>query len=205
MKSHKTPPVGQDAGRDRKATALALTSGLVALISFGLAPRSSLAAGPPYTFKVITTIGSAAPGGGAFVSDFEPTGLNNHGQLAFTAEPNVPGEEAIFMAGSGSIQQVMRFGQSAPGGGNFSVFELGIVGLNDFGDAAFAFTLVPPGGNPGDTDFGPPIYGGLYRRAPLTPSLSPVWGPNWTPSPSWGGVVGIRFQGNPNNPRNPAF
>ena len=62
----------------------------------------------------MTFIGSPAPGGGAFVNDFEPTRLNNRGQLAFTAESDQPGEEAVFLAGGGTIQQIMRFGLNAP-------------------------------------------------------------------------------------------
>ena len=176
-----------------------ITLALFAAIGLATAPRSACAADPPYTFKVVTTIGSSAPGGGAFVNDFEPTGLNNRGQLAFTAEPDVPFEEGIFLAGSGGMQQIMRFGQSAPGGGTFSTAELGIVGLNDRGDAAFAFSLVPPGGVVGDTDFGPPIYGGLYRWSHLTASLSPVVVPNVTPDPKGGVFVGIGFDANLNN------
>jgi len=171
----------------------------VTIINFGLAPRAASAANPPYTFKVITTIGSPAPGGGAFGNDFEPTGLNNRGQLAFTAEPDVPFEEGIFLAGSGGIQQIMRFGQSAPGGGTFSTAELGIVGLNDSGDAAFAFALVPTGGVVGDNDFGPPINGGLYRWSHRTASLSPVVVPNVTPDPKGGVFVGVAFDARLNN------
>src|SRR5438874_13553572 len=185
------------AARHIKPTLITLA--LLAAIGLATAPRSACAAGPPYTFKVVTTIGSPAPGGGAFGNDFEPTALNNRGQLAFTAEPDLPFEEGIFLAGSGGIQQIMRFGQSAPGGGTFSVFELGIVGLNDFGDAAFAFTLVPPGGAVGDTDFGPPIYGGLYRWSHLAGSLSPVVVPNVTPAPQGGVFVGTAFNANLNN------
>ncbi len=44
-----------------------------------------MASDPVYRFEVITTISSPAPGSGAFVSDFEPTRLNNRGQLAFAA------------------------------------------------------------------------------------------------------------------------
>ena len=167
-------------------------------ISCAIIPLASLAADPPYSFQVITRIGNPAPGGGAFVSDFEPTGLNNHGELAFTAEPDVPGEEAIFLAGSGTIQQIMRFGQSAPWGGTFSTFELGIVGLNDFGDAAFAFSLEP-------LDFGPPINGGLYRWSHVSQSLSAVVVPNVTPDPKGGVFVGIAFNANLNNRGNVAF
>jgi hypothetical protein len=141
----------------------------VGAILLALSPNQASASPPGYTFSAVTSIGSAAPGGGAFVNDFEPTRLNNRGQLAFTAEPDQPGEEAVFLAGGGTIQQIMRFGQNAPGTASvFSTFELGNLGLNDPGDMALAFTL-------GSTlDFGPPVIGGVYRWSALTRSLSPV-------------------------------
>ena len=51
-----------------------ITLALLAAIGLATAPRSACAADPPYTFKVVTTIGGPAPGGGAFVNDFEPSG-----------------------------------------------------------------------------------------------------------------------------------
>ncbi len=190
MQNLKTSRDALGAVRHIKTTPIILA--LLAAIGLATAPRNACAADRPYTFKVITTIGSPAPGGGAFVNDFEPTGLNNRGQLAFTAEPDVPFEEGIFLAGSGGIQQIMRFGQSAPGGGTFSTAELGIVGLNDLGDAAFAFSLEP-------LDFGPPINGGLYRWSHLTALLSPVVVPNVTPDPKGGVFAGIAFDASLNN------
>src|SRR5436309_1052701 len=99
MKKPTTNRHGFRAAQHSKPTPPFLVLGLAGLVSLTAAQRSSFAADPTYTFKVVTTIGSPAPGGGAFVSDFEPTGLNNRGQLAFTAEPDVPGEEAVFLAG----------------------------------------------------------------------------------------------------------
>jgi len=175
--------------RRRKLASLGVPLGLVALISASLiailAP-SVRGEAEGYSFKAVTYLGSPAPGGGAFVNDFEPTRLSNRGQIAFTAEPDVPGEEGIFLAGGGTSQQIMRFGQPAPGGGTFSTFELGNIGLNDFGDAAFAFTLEP-------LNFGPPIFGGVYRWSHVTQTLSPVVVPNVTPDPKGGFFVGVHF------------
>src|SRR5258708_40004127 len=81
-----------------------ITLALLAAIGLATAPHSACAADPSYTFRVVTTIGSPAPGGGAFTNDFEPSALNNRGQLAFTAEPDGPFEEGVFLAGSGGIQ-----------------------------------------------------------------------------------------------------
>jgi hypothetical protein len=203
MQNMKTSRDALGGTRHIKTTPITLA--LLAAIGLAAAQRSACAADPPYTFKVVTTIGSPAPGGGAFASDFEPTGLNNRGQLAFTAEPDELGEEGIFLAGGSGIQQIVRFGQSAPGGGTFSAAELGMIGLNDSGDAAFAFSLVPPGGTVGDVDFGPPIYGGLYRWSHRTAMLSPVVVPNVTPDPKGGVFAGSAFDASLNNLGTVAF
>ena len=72
-------------GAVRHLKTTAITLALLAAVGLATVPRSARAADPPYSFKVVTTIGSPASGGGTFVNDFEPTGLNNRGQLAFTA------------------------------------------------------------------------------------------------------------------------
>jgi len=198
MKKLTTNRHGIRAAQHSKPAPPFLVLGLAGLISLTAAAGSSFAADPAYTFKVVTTIGSPAPGGGAFVSDFEPTGLNNRGQLAFTAEPDVPGEEAVFLAGGGTIQQLMRFGQSAPGGGTSSLYEMGNIGLNDSGDAAFAFTLEP-------FDFSEPLHGGVYRWSARNQTLSPVVIPNVTPDPNGGVFVGVDFDAHLNNRGDVAF
>src|SRR5437667_373038 len=86
MKKLATNHHGLLAAQHSKSTPPVLLLGLAGLVSLATTPGSSFAADSAYTFKVVTTIGSPAPGGGAFVSDFEPTALNNHGQLAFTAD-----------------------------------------------------------------------------------------------------------------------
>ncbi|HXJ56813.1 MAG TPA: choice-of-anchor tandem repeat NxxGxxAF-containing protein, partial [Verrucomicrobiae bacterium] len=130
MKKLATNRPGVGAAQPFKPTPSVLVLGLAGLISLTVAPSRSLAADPAYTFKVVAAVGDPAPGGGAFTTDFEPSALNNRGQLAFTADLAVPGEpeqfhEGLFLAGGGNLQQIVRFGQSAPGGGTFSVGELG--------------------------------------------------------------------------------
>ncbi len=198
MKKLTTNRRGLRAAQHYNPSQAILVLGLAGLLSLAAAPGGSLAAGPAYTFNVVTTIGSAAPGGGAFVSDFEPTALNNRGQIAFAAEPDVPGEEAVFLARGGTIQQFMRFGQSTPGGGTASIYELGNIGLNDSGDAAFAFTLEP-------LDFGPPLNGGLFRWSHSSGTLSAAVVPNVTPAPNGGVFVGINFSVSLNNTGDVAF
>jgi hypothetical protein len=94
--------------------------------------------------------------------------------------------------------QIMRFGQNAPGGGVFSTAELGNIGLNDAGDAVFAFSLDP-------LDFGPPIVGGVYRWSQATQTLSPVVVPDVTAAPGGGVFKGIHFNTPLNNRGTVAF
>src|SRR6266550_374120 len=198
MKTPATNRNGIRAAQHPKPTPPVLVLGLAGLISLAAAPSGSFAADHAYTFEVVTTVGSAAPGGGAFVSDFEPTALNNHGQLIFTAEPDEPGEEGVFLAGGGTIEQILRFGQSTPGGGTSSLYELGNIGLNDSGDAAFGFMLEP-------LDFGPPVNGGLYRWSHSSETLSAAVVPNVTPDPNGGVFVGVDFNVSLNNRGDVAF
>jgi len=191
MRKLATNHHGLGAAQDSKSTPAVLLLGLAGLISLAAAPSSSFAANPAYTFKVVATLGDSAPGGGAFTTDFEPSALNNRGQLAFTADLAVPGdqgqfEEGLFLADGGSIHQIVRHGQNAPGGGTFSVGELGTVGLNDAGDVAFGFSLDP-------FDFSTPLHGGVYRWSSANQTLSPVMIPNVTPDPSGGVFVGADF------------
>ena len=197
MKKPTTNHHGIGAVQHPKPAPAILVVGLAGLISVAAASSRSVAAEPAYTFKVITTIGSAAPGGGAFVNDFEPSALNNRGQLAFTADLAVSGDqgefhEGLFLTDGGSIQQIVRHGDSAPGGGTFSVGQLGSAGLNDAGDLAFAFTLDP-------FDFSTPLHGGVFRWSGESRTLSAVMIPNVTPDPSGGVFVGVDFDVSLNN------
>lgn len=155
-------------GISRSALALLLAAGI------GLLPATSTLAGPPYQVQVVTYLGAPAPGGGTFANDFEPTALNNRGELAFTAEPDLAGEEAIFVADSSGLSQIVRYGQQAPGGGFFGRSERGILGLNDAGDLAFAF----------DRGTGQNIF----RWLQADQTLSAVIVPGVTPVPENSGV-----------------
>jgi hypothetical protein len=140
-----------------------------------------------YKWRAVAYLGNPVGNGDTFVNDFEPSLLNNAGAVAFTADTDQPGEEGCYLASpNGAITQLMRFGQPAPGGGTFSTFELGCMGLNNLGDACFAFTLAP-------LNFGPPVNGGVYRWSHLTHSLSAVVVPNVTPDPAGGVFVGAWF------------
>src|SRR5437016_12460100 len=111
---------------------------------------------PGYSFKPIAFLGGPAPGGGTFNNDFEPSAINNRGEMAFTADLIEPGQEGVFLVRGSKLSQVLRFGQPAPGGGTFSVAELGNIGLNDEGDAAVEFSLEP-------RQFDPLVNAGVFR------------------------------------------
>src|SRR5439155_5704443 len=115
-----------------------LSLGLVAAIAVGTAAPRAIGGDRPYHFQAVRYIGDPAPGGGALVNDFEISALNNRGELAFTADLAVPGhegefEEGVFLAEGGTVQEIVRPGQSAPGGGTFSGGVLGHIGLNEAG------------------------------------------------------------------------
>src|SRR5439155_4135582 len=49
------------------------------------------------SFQVLTTLGTAAPGGaGFYINDFEPNGLNNHGQVLYGADLGTSTDPASF-------------------------------------------------------------------------------------------------------------
>jgi len=108
------------------------------------AAASTVAPGPhAYRFTAIETLGNPAPGGGAFTNDFEPSAINNSGEVAFTADIDSSGDEGSFIAKGRQVTQIMRAGLSAPGGATFGPGEMGRMGLNDPGDVAVGFLLNP--------------------------------------------------------------
>ncbi len=72
----------QNDGRHIKTNLTAIA--LAALLSLGVVPRPL--GGVVYQYEAVRSLGDPAPGGGAFVNNFEPTRLNNRGVVAFTAE-----------------------------------------------------------------------------------------------------------------------
>src|SRR3954452_17697039 len=100
----------------------------------------SLLSGGGINYQILGTLGDPLPGaaGGTFVNDFEPGGLNNHGDVAFGADVSTGGE-GIFLRHQGQITELARSGGTAPGGGTYDFGFLGPVGLNDQGDEVFDF------------------------------------------------------------------
>jgi hypothetical protein len=144
-----------------------------------------------YVFSAIRFLGDPAPKGGTYVNDFEPGGLNNHGDMAFGADVSSGGEE-VFLRHEGQITELGRTGEGAPGGGTFEFGFLGPVGLNDPGDMVFNFLL---------KDFTPPfgVNAGAYRYSHTTETVTPVVVPFVTPVPGGGTFQGVFFQPTINN------
>jgi hypothetical protein len=97
------------------------------------------------------------PGGGFYISDFEPYGSNSSGDLAFAADLSTGGEGA-FLLPAGSARAAIalaRHGEPAPGGGVFEGSTLGHTAINNAGDLAFVFGLKP---------FGAPALKGFSKR-----------------------------------------
>ena len=151
------------------------------------------AAPSTYHFELLTSLGAGNPGGGTFVNDFEPGGLNNHGDMAFGADVSTGGE-GVFLRHNGQITELGRTGGVAPGGGTFDFGFLGPVALNDKGDVAFDFLL---------EDFTPPfgVNAGAYRYSHTTRSVTPVVIPFVTPAPGGGTFQGTVLLSDDQQPR----
>jgi hypothetical protein len=166
---------------------------LVAIGPVGTTPGRALADPNGYAFTLIHSLGDDAPGGGTFFFDFEPGGLNNHGDMAFGADVSTGGE-GVFLRHKGQTTQLGRTGGAAPGGGTFAFGFLGPVALNDRGDMAFNFLL---------EDFiQPPPFGvnaGAYRYSHATREVTPIVIPFVTPVPGGGTFQGVFFQPTINN------
>jgi len=164
---------------------------IAATILIGMAAHDVSAAPSGYVFTPIAYLGNAAPGGGTFVNDFEPGGLNNRGDMAFGADVS-SGGEGVFLGRAGGIVQLGRTGGPAPGGGVFEFGFLGPVALNDEGDVAFDFLL---------QDFAPPfgVNAGVYRYSHRTQAVTPVMVPFVTPAPGAGLFQGAGFNPSINN------
>jgi hypothetical protein len=169
-----------------------LLPALVVLIAGYTVPTaagaSSTSAGAPgYHFKQIAAVGGPAPGGGNFTFDFEPSAINNSGQVAFTADIDTAGDEGSFVASGGHISQLLRAGLPGPDGVTFGPGELGRMGLNDGGDAAMGFLLQPFDPT---QPFG--INAGVFRFSHAKNALSGAEIPG-TAAPGGGNFVGTYF------------
>src|SRR2546421_5205265 len=83
-----------------------------------------------YSFTPIAFLDNPAPSGGNFTFDFEPSAINNRGEVGFTADVTTGGE-GVFVGLGGQLTPIMRSGQPAPGGGTLGPTELGRLGVNE--------------------------------------------------------------------------
>jgi hypothetical protein len=190
-----------------KHTTCPFPVGIALLLTVGLSaiqPLDAQAKPPGYTFTKIAKLGDATPlpGGGPFVNDFEPGGLNSQGDMAFGADVDVSGGgEGVFLKRHNAPTiELGRTGGSAPGGGIFEFGFLGTVGLNDQGDAVFDFLLK-------DFDTTKPFgyNAGSYRYSHTTGKVIPVVRPFITPVPGGGTFQGVSFVPTINNRGDIAF
>jgi hypothetical protein len=168
----------------------------VALAVLGLtASWVRVMAGGPGGFRIqrLAAIGDPlpGPGGGTFVNDFEPGGINGQGEIAFGADVSTGGE-GIFLLRRGRIRELARSGGDAPGGGTYEFGFLGPVALNDPGDVVYDFLLSP---------FSLPVgtNAGVYHYSHTNGRLTPVLIPYVTPAPGGGVFQGTGFEPSINN------
>jgi hypothetical protein len=177
------------------AAVLALVLALVPVALAGLmrTQKTNAALGKPsgYSFTAIAFLDNPAPGGGNFTFDFEPSAINNRGEVGFTADVTTGGE-GVFVGLRGQLTQIMRSGQPAPGGGVFGPTEFGRLGVNEGGDIAIPFSLEP-------LDFSSlALNAGIFRFSHSTQTLSRVAGPG-TPVPGGEHLAGVFFNTAINN------
>jgi hypothetical protein len=163
---------------------------LVALIT----PATAGAGPSRYTFSEVAAIGNPAPGGGSFTTDFEPSAINNIGQVPFTADIDAFGDEGVFVASAGRILQLARAGLPGPSGVTFGPGELGRLGHDAGGDVALGFLLQPFD----PTHFPLGINAGVFRFSQATNALTGVEIPG-TPAPGGGTFEGTYFNLGMNN------
>jgi hypothetical protein len=191
------------------ATLLMLLALLPALVPAGVSaqPLHSPAAQPgspaapvAYTFTEIARLGDAAPGGGHFINDFEPSAINNRGMASFATDLDTAAEggEGSFLAQGGDIIPILRTGDKAPGGGAIiGPIILGDQALNGKGDMVAAWLRDP---------FESPLgkNAGVYRYSHKRDKSRPVMLPGM-PAPGGGTFLGAFFHASINRPGDAVF
>src|SRR5690242_6019790 len=164
--------------RTLSLTALTLTAGVWAA-----------EAAPPngYSFSVVATLGTLAPGGDYHEGDFEPEHINGRSDLTFASDiAQTPTDtvfgEALYGRYSGTTRLIARagdpidetgqtYGSYCPNNAPPTCVGLGIqtpTGMNERGELAFSF---------GIEGF---RYSGVFRYDPVSDAVSPVLRPGDT-------------------------
>ena len=177
--------------RSRLALPIVMTAAALLVVAISV-PALIQATGPAYSFRIVATLGDAAPGGGEHEGDFEPQDINASGTVMFASDlenENGFAGEGVFRSSRGVNSQIMRQGLPAPGTssdfGGFGILQPG--GLNDAGDMSFGFTLLPPTGN-----------SGVWRYSEATGTLTKVLVPG-DPAPGGTTFRGASFHTDLNN------
>jgi hypothetical protein len=161
------------------------------------------------SFQILATLGTQVtlPTGTAFrINDFEPNGINNHGDIIYgddvgTAnDPSTFFGESVFVRHDGQETVLANSTAPAPGGGTFDFSFLGPSTLNQKGDAAFDFLLQPFDPN---VPFG--VNAGTFRYSHKTGTVTPVVLPGVTPAPGGGTFAGVFFTPSINDKGDIAF
>jgi hypothetical protein len=173
---------------------ICLALAAIAILLLSATPAGAIRLDPgAYTLHPLAFIGDAAPGGGTFNFDFEPSVINAQGEVAFTADVSTGGE-GVFTAKNGHLTQITRSGLPGPGGVTMGAAgELGRLGLSDGGDVAIAFIL-----ESSDSTLPPGLPGGVFRFSHSTNALSAVAVPG-TPAPGGGTFAGSYYNVGMNN------
>jgi hypothetical protein len=107
---------------------------------------------PSVAFRRVATVGEWIPTRMARWIAFEPGGLNDRGDVSFSADlfdscdpgPCVEAHgQGVFLAGGGPIRQIARTAQQAPGSAPGRGLDVGVIGpsaLNAQSDVGFAFS-----------------------------------------------------------------
>ncbi len=95
------------------------------------------------TLNKLAEVGDSAPGTAAVFDQFRIPAINNGGHAAFVAAITSGGAgEGVWTNRSGSLARLVGNGDSAPGGGTFSILFNDTVAINDTGDIVFSANLV---------------------------------------------------------------
>src|SRR5205823_4599702 len=109
--------------------------------------------------------------------------------------------EGVFLWRNGQLSQITRTGQAAPGGGTLAIGTFAYAPINERGDVAFTFGLVPFA----PVDLEGFATGGLYRYSSQTQTLSAVVVPFVTPAPGLGAFQSTVLHASLNNSGDIAF
>jgi hypothetical protein len=153
--------------------------------------------------QVLATLGDPAPGPGvaaSLINDFEPTALNNRGDVLYAADlsglvdpiSGLNGEGVFLRNSNGQTTRLVGATEPAPGGGTFGPGVFSPSSLNDQGDVAISFIL-----SPFMLPFG--VNAGTFRYSHSTRTVTPVVLPFVTPAPGGGIFQGTVFFPHLNN------